>query len=71
MISGGEACGAGGGVFNAGDLTLTASIVQDSLAERGGGIANTGTLRTSCGLKPASAAAYPRVSPAPHGEQPT
>ena len=45
MISGGEACGAGGGVFNAGDLTLTTSIVQDSLAERGGGIANTGTLR--------------------------
>lgn len=43
-ISGGETCGAGGGIQNAGDLTIHSSIVRNNLAEMGGGVSNTGTL---------------------------
>ena len=43
-LSGG---GDGGAIFNAGDLTVSGSVLSDNLSERGGGIFNTGVLAVS------------------------
>ncbi len=46
-MSGGNSAGDGGGIFNAGSLTVNDSVFSGNVAAGGGGIANTGTLNVA------------------------